>query len=111
VTPGASEPRDRRSSVVEVVLLTAPDCHLCVHGRKVLDGLAEHLPLAVREVDLLSDEGRRLLAVSRVPFPPAALVGGRLLAHGRLSARSLTRQLAAVTRSSSSVGHVDAGSG
>lgn len=81
---------------LELVFLTAPNCRLCERGRVVLAELAAELRLSVRETDLLSGEGRRLVAAARVPFPPAVFVGGRLLAHGRLSARSLARQLTAL---------------
>ena len=79
---------------LEITFLTAPDCRHCEHGRAVLAELAARLPLTVREVDLLSEEGRRLVAVGRVAFPPALFVGGRVIAHGRLSQRALERDLA-----------------
>lgn len=78
---------------IEIVYLTAPSCRLCEHGRQVLAELSQDRPLELREVDLLSVEGQQLLAVSRVPFPPAVFVGGEMLAHGRLSASALGRQL------------------
>lgn len=78
---------------LELTYLTAPNCRLCVHGRAVLDDLAIRLPISIREVDLLSEEGRQLVAVGRVPFPPALFLDGRAIAHGRLSARRLERQL------------------
>lgn len=88
---------DRRHGAgVELVYLTAPDCHLCERGRRVLDALADDHAISVRELDLHTDEGRELAAAARVPFPPAVFVGGRLLAHGRLSARALARQLASI---------------
>ena len=90
-----SAPEERRGErAAELVYVTAPDCHLCERGRQVIDELADHHGLTVRELDLRSDEGRELAAAARVPFPPAVFVGGRLLAHGRLSARTLARQLA-----------------
>lgn len=77
----------------EIVYLTAPDCHLCEHGRGVLDELGRTRELRVREVDMTTDDGRALLARVRVPFPPAVIVDGELVAHGRLSARRLARVL------------------
>lgn len=77
----------------QVVYVTAPGCRLCAHGRRVLEQLTDDLDLSIREVDLLSSEGRRLIASGRVPFPPAVFVDDRLVAHGRLSARSLAWQL------------------
>lgn len=78
---------------IELVYLTAPACRLCDHGRGVLAELVLDRPFRIREVDLLEQEGQQLLAAARVPFPPAVFADGRLLAHGRLSARALVRQL------------------
>lgn len=81
------------STVITVTYVTAPACHLCDHGRQVLDELATRIPMRIVEVDLDSDEGHRLLARHRFAFPPAVVVEGRLVAHGRLSARRLARLL------------------
>jgi hypothetical protein len=81
------------TAAMQVTYVTAPACHSCAHGRAVLAAIAERVPLEVREVSLNSDEGRHLLAVHRFAFPPAVIVDGRLLAHGRLSARRLARLL------------------
>lgn len=80
-------------AAVQVTFVTAPACHYCAHGRTVLAELADRIPLEVREVGLDSDEGRELLTVHRFAFPPAVIVDGRLLAHGRLSTRRLERLL------------------
>lgn len=77
------------------VLLTATDCHLCSHGRELLDTLAAEGLLSWREVHADSDLGRRLAAASP-PLRPALFdEQQRLLAYGRLSERRLRRQLAA----------------
>jgi len=78
---------------VQLTYVTAPACHYCDDGRTVLAAIAERIPLDVREVPLDSDEGRRLLTTHRFAFPPAVIVDGRLVAHGRLSARRLARLL------------------
>lgn len=88
---------DRGRAAVQLVYVTAPNCRLCAHGRRVLEQLTDDFELSVHEIDLLSSEGRRLIAVGRVPFPPAVFVNNRLVAHGRLSARSLTRKLEHLT--------------
>ena len=59
----------------------------------MIDDLATRLPISIREVDLLSEQGRKLVAVGRVAFPPALFLDGRAIAHGRLSARRLEGQL------------------
>jgi len=74
-----------------LVLVTSPDCHLCVHARSVLAALG----LDAREVDVESDEAREL-AAGGVPlaFLPVLAESGRLLAYGRLSERRLRKDLA-----------------
>lgn len=85
---------------LELTYVTAPSCRLCEHGRGVLAGLEERFALVIREVDLLSEEGRHLAATGRIAFPPALFLGDRLLAHGRLSSSALERQLAQLVASS-----------
>lgn len=81
------------TATLQLTYVTAPACHYCDHGRTVLAEIAERVPLEVRDVPLDSEEGRHLLAVHRFAFPPAVIVDGRLIAHGRLSARRLARLL------------------
>jgi hypothetical protein len=83
-------------SPVDLIYVTAPSCRLCERGWTVLVELQERFALSIREVDLLSDDGRRLIAVGRVPFPPALFAEDRLLAHGRLSAGAIERELSAL---------------
>lgn len=71
------------------VLLTAADCHLCVHGRVVLDELA----VEWREVGDTSAEGQAI-ARTAPPMRPVLLGDdGRVLAYGRLSLKRLRKQL------------------
>jgi hypothetical protein len=73
-----------------MILLTAPDCHLCGHARGVLDDVG----LGWREVSTESPEGG-LLAAHATPLRPLLLDPcGSVVAAGRLSARRLRRDLA-----------------
>lgn len=72
-----------------LILLTAPDCHLCGHGRDVLDELA----VPWREVSTESDEGQRLEAAAPPMRPVLYTSEGRVLAYGRLSLKKLRKQL------------------
>ncbi len=83
-------------SAKSLLLVTAPDCHLCAHGRDVLVRLGAETPLAVREVDAGSEEAQAL-AARGVPlaFLPVVWDGARVLGYGRLSERRLRRELAA----------------
>ena len=74
------------------LLLTAADCHLCEHGKAVLDELGAEW----REVDATSPEGERLAAAAP-PMRPVLFTGdGRLVAYGRLSLKRLRKQFAKV---------------
>ena len=82
-----------------VTLLTQADCGLCEHAKTVLDRVqhdpATPVQLRVVDVDLGSDEGRRLAGEAGVLFAPGILLNGKPFAHGRLSERKLRRALQA----------------
>ena len=74
----------------ELILLTAPGCHMCAHARLTLDELG----LAWREVAEDSPEGATLIATAP-PLRPVLLdASGAVVAYGRLSARRLRRDIA-----------------
>ena len=79
--------------MTELVLLTSPDCHLCQHGRTVLDELATELPLTWREESSETPEGGRLAAAAPPLRPVLFDASGSVLGYGRLSTRRLRRQL------------------
>jgi hypothetical protein len=76
--------------VSSFVYVTTDDCHLCEHGRTVLDelGVARH------EICADCDEAAEL-AVRGIPlsFLPVLTDGERVLAYGRFSAKRLRREL------------------
>jgi hypothetical protein len=77
----------------DLTLVTAPECHLCVHAREVLDALGADLGITWREVSTASEEGERLAAAAS-PLRPALFDrDGRPLAAGRLSEKRLRRDL------------------
>ena len=78
-----------------VTLLTARDCALCDHAKKVLAVVGAGHPLEVREVSLETAEGRALAAAHGVLFAPGVLLDGRAFAYGRLSERKLRKALTA----------------
>ena len=73
-----------------LTFVTAHDCGLCEHGRKVLTGLG----IEAREISVESAEADGL-AVRGVPlaFLPVLWDGERLLAYGRFSEKRLRREL------------------
>lgn len=79
-----------------VTLLTAGDCALCEHAKRVLTDIGADRPLVVREVSLDTAEGRALAVEHGVGFAPGVLLDGRLFAYGRLSERKLRRALSSL---------------
>lgn len=78
-----------------VTLLTAADCPMCDHAKQVLGDIGRDHRIAVEEVRLDTERGRRLAAEHGVLFAPGVLLDGRPFAYGRLSERKLRKALAA----------------
>ena len=78
---------------VEVVVVTSPSCHLCEDALAALAELAAEFPLSVRQVDMGSAEGGRIVERYRPAMPPAVLVDGELFSAGRLPRGKLRRYL------------------
>jgi hypothetical protein len=79
--------------MIDVLLLTQPDCHFCGHAQEVLRRVGQDYPLRVRRVGLDSDLGQTLATRHGVMFAPGVLVEGEFLSYGRLSERLLRRRL------------------
>jgi hypothetical protein len=78
--------------VSRLIYVTAEDCHLCEHGRAVLDALA----VDRQEIDVSSAEAARLAAAAiPLAFLPVLTDGERVIAYGRFSEKRLRRELAA----------------
>lgn len=74
-----------------LLFITTDDCHLCEHGREVLDRLG----VERREISDSSEEAAGL-AASGIPlaFMPVLTDGARVIAYGRLSEKRLRKELA-----------------
>ena len=74
-----------------LVYVTTDDCHLCEHGREVLDTLG----VERREISDDSEEAAKL-AASGIPlsFMPVLTDGQHVIAYGRLSEKRLRKGLA-----------------
>jgi hypothetical protein len=66
---------------------------MCELAKEILARLGNEYPLSVTEVDLHTDEGKRLAAGAVVLFAPGVLVDGQPFSYGRLSERKLRRLL------------------
>ncbi len=84
--------------MTRITLLAQADCDLHVHAEQVLARVGRDHPLRVTEIDLTSEEGRRLALEAGVLFAPGVLTDGRPFSYGRLSERKLRRTLATPTR-------------
>ncbi len=78
---------------IEVLLVTANDCHFCAHARQVLARIAERYPLSVFEIPWTSEEGRRLADRDGIVFPPGIYLDGSFFGYGRLSEGKLQKWL------------------
>jgi hypothetical protein len=76
--------------VSELVFITTEDCHLCEHGRGVLD----ELEVERREISDGSEEATEL-AGRGIPlaFMPVLTDGEHVIAYGRFSAKRLRKDL------------------
>ena len=76
--------------MTSLLYITTEDCHLCEHGRAVLDELG----VERRELADGSPEAEQL-AARGIPlaFMPVLTDGDRLIAYGRLSSKHLRKQL------------------
>ena len=76
--------------MTSLIYVTAEDCHLCEHGREVLDALG----LERREIVADSDESV-ILAAHGIPlsFLPVLTDGDRVIAYGRLSEKRLRKDM------------------
>ena len=72
-----------------VVVVTAPACHFCEEAIEHLAELATRHPLDVREVEITSADGARLVAEHRPALSPLVLVDGQFFSAGRLPRRKL----------------------
>ncbi|PXX06256.1 glutaredoxin family protein [Mycolicibacterium moriokaense] len=78
---------------VQITLLTQTSCGMCELAKEILARLGNEYPLSITEIDLASDEGKRLAAEAGVLFAPGVLVDGQPFSYGRLSERKLRRLL------------------
>lgn len=74
-----------------LLLVIAPDCHLCEHAQEVLAEVgvtARVIDVSSREADALAAHGVPLA------FVPVLTDGDEVIAYGRFSARRLRQELA-----------------
>jgi len=81
--------------MIDIVVLSQPDCPFCDLAEQVLQRVARDYPLAVRHIALTSEEGQALAARHGVLFAPGILLDGQLISYGRPSERRLRRHLTA----------------
>lgn len=83
-------------SGLRVILLSAPDCHLCDHARTVLHHLTQNsTSFDIEEINWSDPAGAALVRRDGILFPPALYVNDELWGYGRLSERALRKRFAA----------------
>jgi hypothetical protein len=80
-------------SRLDVLVVSAPACHLCADAEAALAELAEGGALDIRVVEASSDEGRRVVAAHRPGMFPVVLLDGALFSVGRLPRGKLRKLL------------------
>lgn len=75
-------------------MLTQTDCVFCDHAKAVLARVGQEYSLAVNEVSLDAEEGRRLATRHGMLFAPGILLDEQAFGYGRLSERRLRKELA-----------------
>jgi glutaredoxin len=78
---------------MHVTLLTQDDCAFCDDAKELLARLSREYPLEIQELDLGSDEGRRLAEAGGMMFAPGIVVDGEPFCYGRPSERKIRREL------------------
>jgi glutaredoxin len=80
---------------IEVVVVSAPACHLCADAQTALAEMAHRYALNVRAVEASSEEGRRVVAEHRPAMFPMVLVDGAVFSVGRLPRGKLRKLIEA----------------
>ena len=86
--------------MIQVVLLTQPQCVFCTQAKDLLTHLAKEYELSLSTLDIGSPEGEVLALRSGLLFPPGVFLDGDLFCYGRPSKRKLRQELARRSHSS-----------
>ena len=76
--------------MLSVILYTRPGCHLCDEMKDVIRRVAQHVPLALEEIDISADA--ELEARYRVEIP-VLMIDGKKAAKHRITENDLRRIL------------------
>ena len=79
--------------MVDVLVVTAPACHLCEDALEVLEELAPEYGLTVRETPIGSVEGKAVFERFHPPLSPSVIIDGELFSSGRLPRKKLRKYL------------------
>ena len=78
---------------VQVTVLMQANCDFCDQAKELFNRLSTEYPLEVRELDLETDEGRRLAEAGAMMFAPGIVLDGEPFSYGRPSERKVRREL------------------
>lgn len=79
--------------MTEVLVLSAPACHLCEDAIDALGRLEPEFTIRVRVIGMETPEGHELSRLYRPAMPPAVIVDGVLFSVGRLPRNKLRKLL------------------
>ena len=79
--------------MTDITVLTQPSCAFCDQAQEILLRLAADYTFNVQEIELGTEEGRKLALQHAVMFAPGILIDGKLFSYGRLSEKKLKSQL------------------
>lgn len=77
--------------MTEITIASAFACYFSREAREVPDERASGSPIEIRDVDIVSAEGQRIVERFRPPMPPAVLVRGAPFSFGRLPGKKPKR--------------------
>jgi len=83
---------------ISVILLTQKDCAFCDQARDILTRLQGEYGLAVKTLEIDSEDGTRLASEGGIMFAPGLFVEGEPFSYGRLSERKLRKHFQGLTR-------------
>lgn len=78
---------------MRVLLLTQEGCRSCEQMAALFERLAVEYPLEVATLDMREPEAQAIAARARVLFPPGVLIDGASIGFGRLTERTIRREI------------------
>lgn len=82
--------------MTEITLVTEPRSDFCDRAKEALHYLSAEFEIAVTEIPLVSDEGRRLAVEHAILTAPGLLIDGVFFSYGKVDEHRLRMTLASI---------------